>query len=48
MTEQPLEDDMPLDPEAHLYDDSEEGTNDNGVPIKSEFGSEENDAVPDA
>jgi hypothetical protein len=49
MTEQPLEDDMPVDPDAQEYDDSDEGADDAGVPVKSVYGSEEKaDDVPEA
>lgn len=39
---------MPVDPDAHAYDDSDEGADDLGIPVKSVYGSEEQDAVPDA
>jgi hypothetical protein len=48
VTEQPLEDDTPVDPDAHLYDDSEEGADESGAPVLSVHGSEELNAVPDA
>lgn len=53
MTEQP-DDDMPVDPDALEYDDSDEGADDAGEPITSVHGSEElvwegdADVVPEA
>lgn len=46
MSEQPDgvhvdDDDMPHDPDAQEYDDSDEGVDENGVPVRSVDGSEE-------
>lgn len=37
----PLEDDEPTDPQAHEFDDSDEGALDDGTPVTSVHGSEE-------
>jgi hypothetical protein len=44
--DEPLEDDMPLDPDTHEYSDDEEGADQLGLPVTSVYGSEERDAVP--
>lgn len=39
--ELPFEDDEPVDPNAHEFDDSDEGTDERGNPVTSVEGSEE-------
>jgi hypothetical protein len=36
----PFDDDEPVDPNAHEFDDADEGADDNGTPITSLNGSE--------
>jgi hypothetical protein len=38
--ELPFETDEPVDPDAHEFDDSDEGTDAEGVPVRSVEGSE--------